>query len=146
MKLIVYHFHFLNQLKCNSYVNDEYHYYCSHFIKPLSLLSVCINLFMIKSTKVQYHIYHDNDTGRYSDQNMNSWRTPLIARSMGPTWGPSGADRTQVGPCWPHKLCHLALLTYPHRWAVQTLLWLECIQHLGAFFPSNSEKKPIALP
>ena len=22
----------------------------------------------------------------------------LIARSMGPTWGPSGADRTQVGP------------------------------------------------
>ena len=24
--------------------------------------------------------------------------TPLIARFMGPTWGPSGADRTQVGP------------------------------------------------
>ena len=25
-------------------------------------------------------------------------RTTLIARFMGPTWGPSGADRTQVGP------------------------------------------------
>ena len=24
--------------------------------------------------------------------------TPLIAKFMGPTWGPSGADRTQVGP------------------------------------------------
>ena len=24
--------------------------------------------------------------------------TPLIARFMGPTWGPSGAERTQVGP------------------------------------------------
>ena len=24
--------------------------------------------------------------------------TPLITRFMGPTWGPSGADRTQVGP------------------------------------------------
>ena len=24
----------------------------------------------------------------------------LIARFMGPTWGPSGADRTQVGPMW----------------------------------------------
>ena len=24
--------------------------------------------------------------------------TPLIARFMGPTWGPSGADRTQMGP------------------------------------------------
>ena len=26
---------------------------------------------------------------------------------MGPTWGPSGADRTQVGPCWPNELCYL---------------------------------------
>ena len=25
-------------------------------------------------------------------------RTTLIARFMGPTWGPAGADRTQVGP------------------------------------------------
>ena len=25
-------------------------------------------------------------------------KTTLIARFMGPTWGPSGADRTQVGP------------------------------------------------
>ena len=35
----------------------------------------------------------------------------LIARFMGATWGPSGADRTQVGPmlapCWPHELCYL---------------------------------------
>ena len=42
-------------------------------------------------------------------QNKNSWiakntlnrsviLTSLIARFMGPTWGPSGADRTQVGP------------------------------------------------
>ena len=31
------------------------------------------------------------------------WRTrarTLIARFMGPTWGPPGADRTQVGPMW----------------------------------------------
>ena len=26
---------------------------------------------------------------------------------MGPTWGPSGADRTQVGPRWHHELCYL---------------------------------------
>ena len=26
------------------------------------------------------------------------YRTALIARFMGPTWGPFGADRTQVGP------------------------------------------------
>ena len=31
----------------------------------------------------------------------------LTARFMGPTRGPSGADRTQVGPCWPHEFCYL---------------------------------------
>ena len=30
----------------------------------------------------------------------NFWKCPLIARFMGPTWGPSGADMTQVGPRW----------------------------------------------
>ena len=33
---------------------------------------------------------------------------PLITRFVGAAWGPSGADRTQVGPmlwapCWPHE-------------------------------------------
>ena len=28
----------------------------------------------------------------------SQWIVSLIARFMGPTWGPSGADRTQVGP------------------------------------------------
>ena len=32
----------------------------------------------------------------------------LIARFMGPTWGPSGADRTQVGPMLAHEPCYLA--------------------------------------
>ena len=37
----------------------------------------------------------------------------LIARFMGPAWGPSGTDRTHVGPmlvqwtCWPNDLCYL---------------------------------------
>ena len=33
----------------------------------------------------------------------------LIARFMGPLWGPSGADRT---PCWPHQLCYLGSWSY----------------------------------
>ena len=36
--------------------------------------------------------YNRNHGVEYTEQ------TPLIARFMGPTWGPSGADRTQVGP------------------------------------------------
>ena len=34
------------------------------------------------------------------------WPT-LIARFVGLTWGPSGSDRTQVGPMLPHELCYL---------------------------------------
>ena len=43
----------------------------------------------------------------------NSRNVPLIARFMGPTWGPSGADRTQVGPMlapWillSRAVCHI---------------------------------------
>ena len=33
-----------------------------------------------------------------NQQNRCKPRTSLIVRFMGPTWGPSGADRTQVGP------------------------------------------------
>ena len=29
---------------------------------------------------------------------MWKWKTALLAWCMGPTWGPSGADRTQAGP------------------------------------------------
>ena len=36
---------------------------------------------------------------------------PLIARFMGPTWGPSGTDSTHWTPCWPHEPCYLGHLT-----------------------------------
>ena len=32
--------------------------------------------------------------------------TTQIARSMGPTWGPPGSCRPQMGPCWPHEPCY----------------------------------------
>ena len=35
-----------------------------------------------------------------------------IARFMGPTWGPSGADRTQVGPMLSHEICYLGCVQY----------------------------------
>ena len=40
-----------------------------------------------------------NERERWKSLFFNSPRnTTLIARFMGPTWGPPGADRTQVGP------------------------------------------------
>ena len=35
---------------------------------------------------------------------VESYWTSLIARFMWPTWGPYGADRTQVAPCRPREL------------------------------------------
>ena len=38
----------------------------------------------------------------------NPWPShTLIGRFMGPTWGPSGADRTQVDPMLAHDFCYL---------------------------------------
>ena len=37
----------------------------------------------------------------------------LRARLLGPTWGPSGADRTQVGPMLPHGLCYIGMHHVP---------------------------------
>ena len=37
----------------------------------------------------------------------------LIARFIGPIWGRSGADRTQVGPMLVNELCHLGCLLAP---------------------------------
>ena len=30
-----------------------------------------------------------------------------ITKFMGPTWGPPGSCRPQMGPCWPHEPCYL---------------------------------------
>ena len=53
------------------------------------------------------------------------WITALIARFMGPTWGPSGADRTQVGP----MLAPWTLLSewnlYPFQWTLVIVTLLE---------------------
>ena len=48
----------------------------------------------------------------------------LIARFMGPTWGPSGADRTQVGSCWPHESCYLGGLD---RTSPQLVQFIEVV-------------------
>ena len=32
--------------------------------------------------------------------------TTKIAKFMGPTWGPPGSCRPQMGPCWPHEPCY----------------------------------------
>ena len=47
-----------------------------------------------------YFIWHGSMAGskRHLCIMILTTKSTLIARFMGPTWGPSGADRTQVGP------------------------------------------------
>ena len=52
---------------------------------------VCINIF--------YHMIDQSIIVEYFEPSKNMFAfTSLITRFMGLTWGPSGADRTQVGP------------------------------------------------
>ena len=51
-----------------------------------------IALFKADEMVITWIIHHETEYDILSDE------IPLIARFMGPTWGPSGADRTQVGP------------------------------------------------
>ena len=53
------------------------------------------------STRIQWFREHMNETSHvnsYFDSRGLEEDTSLIARLMWPTWGPSGADMTQVGP------------------------------------------------
>ena len=64
-------------------------------------------------------------------------KATLIARFMGPTWGPSGADRTQVGPMlapwtllsgyrWPKASTCCINQCWPSNWRI--------IRHCGTTF------------
>ena len=53
---------------------------------------------------------------------------PLIARFMGSTWSPSGADRTQVGPMLAHEFCYLGHVL-KLRWMILYIFhYFLCIQ------------------
>ena len=62
--------------------------FCNNYIvvplSPVQFSETYLNL--LKIIKIKHPTNH------------NFFRLTLIARLVGPTWGPSGADRTQVGP------------------------------------------------
>ena len=61
------------------------------------MLTILFRLHCVKTLKPEQNGWHLTDEHNAYEQNA------LIARFMAPTWGPSGADRTQVGqmlaPC-----------------------------------------------
>ena len=71
----------------------------------------------------------------------NFFITTLIARFMGPTWGPSGADRTQVGPMlapWIDRYCeNFWAFTGPRRDFGLILLILNMIIYRSFTGPTH---------
>ena len=70
-----------------------------------------------------------------------------IANFMGPTWGPPGSCRPQMGPCWPHEPCYQgcfmaycssckhATFCLNRVWSVPDILW--CIYGVIMITSSN---------
>ena len=65
---------------------------------------------------------------------------------MGPTWGPSGADKTRWAPYWPHELCYRGLLpthwiyisfAFSHGYTHQFLFAVYCYAFVTLDFYNN---------
>ena len=64
----------------------------------IHILRICLNDMPIPIKTSYRCLRHIITTNLSDNQDIRCQLISLIARFMGPTWGPSGADRTQVGP------------------------------------------------
>ena len=82
-----------------------------HHMLPLTYIYINIYIYIRLRTYSLYLISYFVNTKKsqcivktttrqfqYDSKPTTSHTTTLIARYMGPTWGPSGADRAQMGP------------------------------------------------
>ena len=51
-----------------------------------------------------------------------------IAKFMGPTWGPPGSCRPQMGLCWPHEPCYRGYYMLYSQLQLQNTDKTECTQ------------------
>ena len=79
--------------------------------------------------------------GRACPKLICNQHTPAqIANFMGPTWGPSGADRTQVGPMLAHEPCYVGTASETHIKYVSKSrdnLWIIYIYELYVFIHTD---------
>ena len=57
-----------------------------------------IKLCKVTSTNIRFYMYIKNVFVTTLEDNHSVYKSCLTARFMGPTWSPSRADRTQMGP------------------------------------------------
>ena len=101
-----------NILGCCVLADTLVQYFYTVLIISYTLITATIRFNVILVEKGEATVGHGMAYGQnqnhHSDSDSDSDRRPsLRARFIGPTWGPSGADRTQVAPYWPHEPCYL---------------------------------------
>ena len=59
-----------------------------------------------------------------------------ITKFMGPTWGPPGSCRPQMGPCWPYEPCYQGILSVvePIINVINLLIMAHLTEKLWGFF------------
>ena len=65
-------------------------------------------------------------------------KSTLIARFMGPTWGPSVAERTQMGPMLAHEICYLGSDTSQNQDAVLPVYHYQLMFIMEILVPWNT--------
>ena len=90
-------------------------------IEGLYFIAVCrYLLFKGKTRTTPFEVRCHLGPGCIGEQQYPAVSYP-DSEVQGPTWGPSGADKTQVGPCWPQELCYLG---------IQLIIPLASVQYL----------------
>ena len=98
-----------------------------------------IEKYRIKILEWQWHVGYRSCCPLW----RSAWIAPLMARFMGPTWGPSGADRTQVGPMLAPWILLSGTVPFALLWWVSentTTCWkLIMISHDHGYMVSYDE-------
>ena len=103
------------QMKYQSNVKHFYLRICIWECRLPKWWPLCLGLNVLRIMCImeatQLHITGPQKNDNYATIISMPWShhmcTSLIARFMGPKWGPSGADRTQVGPMLSPWICYL---------------------------------------
>ena len=124
-------------------INGWYLFNIVHNLMFIESTMCPIQLALIRSGHAcgRHHVRYSNETWggswmwllKNKTSNIgNICNHSLIARFMGPTWGPSGADRTQVGPMLdPWSLLPGLLYIYDWNCVNLTRMLLACDYHVA---------------
>ena len=137
--------HYLNQLAypCTNLLPHDS---CSHNKYPGPWFNIKMSSYQYRKSHcgdktILWPSYLHNGSSYTGKMTSLYWIRALIARFMGPTWGPSGADRTQVGPMLaPWTLLSGSFLLMAQIMLQQNYCGIHKCLHMAVFILQMSGK------